>query len=172
MEYSAQRDEKLLKTNGIRLPDGQDMEDIDETGYTYLRILETDKIKEKEIKEKFIKEYLQRLRLILRLKLNGRNKIMEVNIWPVSIMRYGAGILKWNRDELKSLDRRIRTFMTMHGVLHPKSDVDSCEGCIRMEENNFVRCVKNSVEPLIEDAKAAENTEYNDTVNKKEFKQS
>ena len=38
--------------------------------------------------------------------------------------------------------------------------------------NNLVRCVKNSVEPLTEDAKAAETTEYNDTVNKKEFKQS
>ena len=62
---------------------------------------------------------------------------MEVNIWPVSIMRYGAGILKWNRDELKSLDRRIRTFMIMHGVLHPKSDFDSCEGCIRMEETTW-----------------------------------
>ena len=56
------------------------MKDIDETGYTYLGILETDKIKEKEIKEKFSKEYLQRLRLILRSKLNGRNKIMAVNI--------------------------------------------------------------------------------------------
>ena len=51
MEYSAWRDKKLLKTNGIRLPDGQHMEDIDETGYTYLGILETDKVKKKEIKK-------------------------------------------------------------------------------------------------------------------------
>ena len=44
---------KVIGIDGIRLSDGQDMKDIDEPGYTYLRILETDKIKEKEMKEKF-----------------------------------------------------------------------------------------------------------------------
>ena len=56
------------------------MKGIDETGYTYFEILETDKIKEKEMKGKFSKEYLWRLRLVLRSKLNGRNKIIAVNI--------------------------------------------------------------------------------------------
>ena len=42
---------KVTRTYGIRLPDGQHMKDIDETSYTYLGILETDKIKEKEMKE-------------------------------------------------------------------------------------------------------------------------
>ena len=116
------------------------MKDIDETGYRYLGILETGKIKEKEMKEKFSKEYLQWLRLI-RSKLNGRNKIMAVNTWAASVMR--------NTDELKNLERRTRKSMTTHGVLHPKSDIDRvylsremggrgscCEGSIRMEENN------------------------------------
>ena len=90
-----------------------------------------------------------------------------------SVMRYGAGILKWNTDKLKSLDRRTRKFMTMHGALHPKSDIDrvylskemggrgliSCEGCIWMEENNLGWYVRNSVEPLIEGVKAAETIE-------------
>ena len=72
-------------------------------------------------------------------------------------MRYGAGTLKWNTDELKSLDRRTRKFMTMHGALYSKSDdarvylsrkmggqgLISCEGCIRMEESNFQWHVKN-----------------------------
>ena len=98
-----------------------------------------------------------------------------------SVMRYGAGILKWNTDKLKSLDRRTRKFMTMHGALHPKSDIDrvylskemggrgliSCEGCMWMEENNLGWYVRNSVEPLIEGVKAAETIECNDTVNKK-----
>ena len=85
---------KVIKTDDIRLPDVQHMKDIDETGYTYLWILETDKIKEKEMKEKFSKEYLRWLRLILRSKLNGRNKIMAVDTWAFSVMRYGARILK------------------------------------------------------------------------------
>ena len=61
--------------------------DIDETGYTYLEILETDKNKEKEMKEKFSKEYLRRLRLTLRSKLKGRKKVMAVNTSEVSVMR-------------------------------------------------------------------------------------
>ena len=97
------------------------------------------------MKEKFRKQYLRwLLRLILRSKLNGRKRIMVVNTWAVSVMRYSAGILKCNSDELKSLDRRTRKVI-MQGALHPKSDVDqvylsremgrrgltSCEGCIR-----------------------------------------
>ena len=70
---------KIIRTDGIKLIDGQGMKDIDENGYTYLGILETETIKEKEIKEKFSKEYVGQLRLILRSKLNGRNKIMAVN---------------------------------------------------------------------------------------------
>ena len=70
---------KVIRTDGIRLPDGQHMKDIDETCYTYLGIFETDKIQEKEMKEKFSREYLRRLRRILRSKLNERNKIMAVN---------------------------------------------------------------------------------------------
>ena len=107
---------------------------------------------------------------------------MEVNTWVVSVMRYGAGILKWNTDELKSLDHNTRMFMIMHGVLRPKSDIDrlylgremrgrgliSCEGCIRIEKNNLGWYVRNLVEPLTEGVKAA--IEYNDTRNKKEFR--
>ena len=143
----------IRTTGGIRLPDGQNMKDVDEAGCTHLGILEIGKIKEKEMKEMFSKEYLRRLRLILRSKLNGRNRVTAINTWVVSVMRYRAGILKWNKDELKSLDRKTRTFMTIHGALHPKRDFDrvylraemggsgliGCEGCRRMEENSLVQ---------------------------------
>ena len=78
---------KVIRADEIRLPDGLHMTYINETGYTYLRILETDKIKEKEMKEKFSKEYLRRLRLMLSSKLSGRNKIMAINTWAASVMK-------------------------------------------------------------------------------------
>ena len=176
---------KVIRTDGIRLPDGQDMKDVDQACYIYLGILETDNIKEKEMNQTFSKEYLRRLRLILRSKLKGRNNIMAVNTLAVSVMRHVAGILKQNTDELKSLDRRTRKFMAIHVTLHFKNDGDrvylssemegrgliSCEGCISMEEN-LRWYVRNSVDPLIEGLKAAETTEYNNIVNKKGFKQS
>ena len=52
-----------------------------------------------------VREYKRRLRLILRSKLNGKNKIRAKNSWAVAIMRYGAGVLEWRFDELKKLER-------------------------------------------------------------------
>ena len=51
------------------------MKTIDEEGYKYLGILEYDKVKEKEMKTQFVKEYKRRIRLVLISKLNGKNKI-------------------------------------------------------------------------------------------------
>ena len=76
---------------------------------------------------------------------------MPVNTWAVFVIRYGAGILKWNTDALKTLDRRTRKFMKIPGALHPKSHVDrvylrremggrgliSCEGFVKMEEGSW-----------------------------------
>ena len=61
---------------------------------------------------------------MLKSKLNGKNKINAINTWAVSVPRYGAGIIRWTKEELKSLDRMTRKVLTMNGAFHPKSDVD------------------------------------------------
>ena len=61
--------------------------------YRYLGILELDKVKDKEMKEQFQKEYMRRLKAVLKSKLNGGNKILAVNTWAVSVLRYGGEIL-------------------------------------------------------------------------------
>ena len=70
------------------------MREIEDEGYKYLGILEYDKVKEQEMKDKSRNEYFSRENLILNSKLNGRNKIMTLNTWAVSIFKYGVGILK------------------------------------------------------------------------------
>ena len=82
---------KIVKSEGIKLPDGDLMKQV---GYTYLGIIELNKIKETEMKEKITKEYRRRQRLILKSKLNGSNKVTVINTWAVTIFRYGAGIIQ------------------------------------------------------------------------------
>ena len=45
---------------------------------------------------------------------------MAVNAWTVFVMRHDQGILKWNTDELKSLNRRTREIIIIHRGLHLK----------------------------------------------------
>ena len=59
----------------------------------YLSILELDGIKEHEMKIKVTVEYKTTLRLILKSKLGGKNKIQAINTWAVALLRYGAGII-------------------------------------------------------------------------------
>ena len=51
---------KIVKSEGIKLPDGEVMKQIGEERYTYLGITELDKIKETEMKDKITKEYKRR----------------------------------------------------------------------------------------------------------------
>ena len=96
---------KIAKMGGVVLPDRQVMKEIEDRGYRYLGILETDHLKKKEVMDLFSKEYKHRLKLVLKSKLSGNNKIMAANIWVVAILRYSVGVVEWKTDELKVLDR-------------------------------------------------------------------
>ena len=50
---------KVTRTEGIQLPNGNNIKDIDETEYIYLGIIEGEEIKHQEMKEKINKEYLK-----------------------------------------------------------------------------------------------------------------
>ena len=117
---------KIAKMEGVLLPDEQVMKEIEDRGYRYVGLLETDHLKEKEMKDLFSKEYKRRLKLVLKSKLSGTSKIIAANTWAVAILRYCAGVVEWKTDELKLkvLDRQTRKLKTLYGALHPKSDVD------------------------------------------------
>ena len=59
-----------------------------------MEILEVDSVKEGEMKIQCQKEYKRRLKMVLKSKLNGKNKIQAINTWAVAVIRYGAGIIK------------------------------------------------------------------------------
>ena len=174
---------KMVTCNGIELPDGQKMKGVNEEGYQYLSIVELDRIKEREMKERFTKGYKRRIKLIVQSNLNSRNAISAIDIWAVAVMRYGTGIEKWTKEGLEKLDRQTRKIMTMNGALRPKGDVhrlyiarqrggrglQSVLETFQSEENSFRLYVKNSLEQLL---KAVHNQQeiYNDIIKPSEYK--
>ena len=70
------------------------------------------------------KEYVRRIRKVLKSKLNGGNLVRGVNTWAVSLLRYSAAFVSWMKSELQVIDRKARKLFTIYGALYPKSDVD------------------------------------------------
>ena len=157
---------KLAKIDGITVPTGEKIEDIDQDkGYKYLGILEADGIKSSEIKTNIKKEYLRRLKLILKSSLNSRNTISAIISRAISVIRYSAGIVSWNVDEMKELGRKTRKMLTLHYMFAKKGDVDRLyvsrkeggrslirvEDCILMERNNLFVYISKSTEPFLKE---------------------
>ena len=113
---------KIVKSVGIELPDGKVIKSLQEgESYKYLGILEADKFLEERMKLNVSKEYIRRLRKVLKSKLNGGNL---VNAWAVSLLRYSAAFVSWRKSELEAIDRKTRKLLPIYGASHPESDVD------------------------------------------------
>ena len=84
---------KMVRTEGIELPDEKRMREVSLDGYKYLGVLQLDSIMNREMKEKVKSEYIRRVKRLLRSKLNGGNVKAGMNTWTVGIIRYVAGVL-------------------------------------------------------------------------------
>ncbi len=156
---------KLEASRGCKLTNGTIMRGLsDEETYKYLGIIEAEDIKHEDMKESVRKQYFDRTRKILKSKLNAGNTVKAMNTWAVSLVRYSAGIIKWNTEELQTMDRKTRKLMTAHGALHPKADVDriylprkeggrglaSIQDCVEGEEISLVNYMKENREELLQ----------------------
>ena len=70
------------------------------------------------------KEYIRKLRKVLRSKLNGGNLVRGINTQAVSLLRYLTAFVSWRESKLQAIDRKTRRLFTIYRALHPKSDVD------------------------------------------------
>ena len=163
---------------------GKTINAVDDEGYKYLGILELDKFKERGMKDIFRTEYLKSFKLVMKSHLNGKNKIKAANTWAVSLIRYEAGTIKWNKEKLLEIDRKSRKIMTINRELHSRSDVAriyvprkkggrdliSCENCLRREENKLSWFVRNSEEVLLKKVRDRNVVNISEAVDTKRYK--
>ena len=76
------------------------------------------------MRERLRKEYLRRVKMVLRTELYGRNKVEAINGLALPVLTYSFGVIHWGTTELQQLDRKTRRLLTMHGIHHPSADVD------------------------------------------------
>ena len=106
---------KILKSVGIELPDGKVVKSLQEgESYKYLGILEADKFLEEKMKFNVSKEYIRRLRKVLKSKLNGGDLFRGDNTWEVSLLRYSEAFVSWRKSELQAIDRKTRKLFTLY----------------------------------------------------------
>ena len=167
------------------MPDSERINEVEKNGCRYLGISEYNKIKESKMKKNFWREYLRRTKLIMKSRLNGRNEIIAINTWAVSLMRYGAGIVKWTKSKLDEIDRNTRKVLILSNELHPRSDVDSlyvsrmeegraligCKMCVKADEDSLGWYVRHHIEPLIVAVRTSNTVASENSMQKKEFKQ-
>ena len=76
---------KIVKSVGTELPDSKVIKSLQEGEiYKYLGILQADIFLEEKMKLNVSKEYIRKLRKVLKSKLNGGNLVRGVNTWTVS----------------------------------------------------------------------------------------
>ena len=82
--------------------------------YKYLGISEADKFLKEKIRLNVLREYIRRLRKVLKSKMNGGNLFRGVNTWTVSLLRYSAVSVSWRKSELQAIDRKTRKLFTIY----------------------------------------------------------
>ena len=103
------------------------------------------------MKEKVKREYIGRVKKLLRSQMNGGNVIAGMNAWAVGIIIDGAGVLNWTKEELKSIDIKTRKLMTMNGSLHPRGNIGRLHLARKEEGRGLMschECVKLKVQSL------------------------
>ena len=143
-----------------------------------------DKVKEQEMKQEFRAEYMRRLKLIMKSKLHGRNKIKANHTWAISLLRYGADIIEWTKEDLQKMDRKTRKVMTINKEFHPKSDTArpyvsrkkggrgliSCEQCVGTEVNSLRWYIENSNEEMLARVNKHQMLQNDEAVEPKQYK--
>ena len=81
-----------------------------------------DDFKDESVKDRLSKEYVRRVKKVIRSKLNGGNMVRVINSWAVSLLRYSGGVVRWTKVELMNLDRKTGKLLIIQDALHARAD--------------------------------------------------
>ena len=126
MEFGIDKCKKITILHGKQqpMPDfniDQDtiIKELDkEEHYKYLGILEASGIDHKLMRKTIKKEYIYRLRKIVKTNLTPKNKITAINQLATPVIQYSFGVVNWPQYSLDEIDRKTRKLLTMNKLFY------------------------------------------------------
>ena len=77
-----------------------------EETYKYLGMGTGDGIQHVEMKEKIRQECYRRVRGVIQLELNAKNKLEVINTLAIPVVTYSFYVVNWNLEEIKKRDKK------------------------------------------------------------------
>ena len=65
-------------------------------------------IQHSTMRDRLLREYFRRVKMVLRTELYGRNKVLAINGLALPVPTYSFGVIHWGTTDLQQLDRRTR----------------------------------------------------------------
>ena len=83
---------------------------------------------------------MKREQILIKSRHIDNNNMTIMSKWVVSLIRFGAGIVKCTKSQLNEIDRKTNKVMTMNKELHPRSYVDDvrCKMYMKAEQNSLL----------------------------------
>jgi hypothetical protein len=115
---------KLKNTKNITLDPDITIQELEtDAAYKYLGVNEGAGIHHASMKDKIKKEYIKRIRLVLKSELNATNKSQAINALAVPVVTYSYNVINWTLKEIKRLDTKTRKLLTTAKMHHCKADI-------------------------------------------------
>ena len=92
--------------------------------YKYLGYQQSKQIASKQVKATLTKNFQQRLHVILKTQLSGKNKSKAINTYAIPLLTYSFGVINWTQTDIDNIERKVRTTLTKYRYHHPKSAIE------------------------------------------------
>ena len=113
-KWSNEETEQFLNNQTVQQMNEEDL-------YKYLGFHQNRKLNHTEIKQNIRKIYEQRLKALLKSKLNSKNLFKAINTFAIPVLTYSFGIINWSTTDLENIMIHTRTKLTQSRKHHPKS---------------------------------------------------
>ena len=137
--------------------------------------MECDTILLKEVNKSVCKDYIARLRVILKAYVSAKKTTTYIGTYNIPLLRYGLRVLRWIQAELWELDTKTKKVLAKDNFNHERSDVHILylskryggRGKGEGEDNHFQECTKvaqyveGSEDPLVQIVKTSEGRRVN-----------